>query len=225
MVSLLTAKGLTKRYRKAGIDIDVLRGASLCVDEGEAIAIVGASGAGKSTLLHILGTLDTPDAGDVLYRGQSLFAMNASALAAFRNRELGFVFQFHHLLPEFTALENAMMPGLIGGLARDIATAKATANLERVGLADRLHHRPSELSGGEQQRVALARAIMMDPPLLLADEVTGNLDAATGEAIHDLLFSINRERGTTLIVVTHSQVLAERMPRRLRLVDGELRGL
>ena len=217
---LLEARALNKRYRKGGAVIDVLRGASLVIRKGEVVSIIGASGAGKSTLLHTLGTLDLPDSGTIHYDGRDLTALSPSELADFRNRELGFVFQFHHLLPEFSALENVMMPALIRRQSRDEARERAMRALTDVGLAARVEHRPGELSGGEQQRVALARALVLDPPLLLADEVTGNLDEKTGEEIHELLFRLNATRGITLIVVTHNRGLADRMSRRLVLHDG-----
>jgi lipoprotein-releasing system ATP-binding protein len=184
------------------------------------VAVVGASGVGKSTFLQILGTLDLPTSGSIKFDGEELTQMSAARLAEFRNRRIGFVFQFHHLLPEFTALENVMMPALIQRMP--IATAKKQAGdiLARVGLSHRLTHRPSELSGGEQQRVALARAMVLEPSLLLADEPTGNLDRTTGEAIHQLFLELNKERGSTLLVVTHNPELARLMPRRLRMVDG-----
>lgn len=217
---LLEARALSKRYRKGGAVIDVLRDASLIIRRGELVSIIGASGAGKSTLLHTLGTLDQPDKGSVLYNGQNLTEMTSTQLAEFRNRELGFVFQFHHLLPEFSALENVMMPALIRRTPKAEAREMAMKALTEVGLAARVEHRPGELSGGEQQRVALARALVLNPPLLLADEVTGNLDERTGEEIHELLFRLNQSRGVTLIVVTHNRGLADRMPRRLILQNG-----
>ncbi len=223
MAELLTVRGLAKAYEKGGATIQVLAGADFTVAEGEMVSVVGASGAGKSTLLHLLGTLDAPDSGDILYRGHSLTEMEPAQLADFRNRELGFVFQFHHLLPEFSALENVMMPALIRRLPKTDAAARAKQALAGVGLAHRVSHKPGELSGGEQQRVALARALVLDPPLLLADEVTGNLDERTGEEIHELLFSLNNERKVTMIVVTHNRSLADRMPRRLELVSGTIK--
>src|SRR5262249_23003814 len=186
------------------------------------LAVLGSSGVGKSTFLHVLGTLDTPTAGAILYDGSEVTRMTAAGLADFRNRTIGFVFQFHHLLPEFTAEENCAMPALIAGVPRAEALLRATRLLERVGLGRRLTHRPGELSGGEQQRVALARALIMDPRVLLADEPTGNLDTHTGEEIHRLLVELNRERGMTMLVVTHNTDLASRMPRRVRMVDGLL---
>jgi lipoprotein-releasing system ATP-binding protein len=223
MAELLAVKDLSKAYEKGGARINVLARTSFSIAAGEMVSVIGASGAGKSTLLHLLGTLDAPDAGEIIYRGQSLAHMTSSALADFRNLELGFVFQFHHLLPEFTALENAMMPALIRRMPRADAERRAEKVLREVGLAARMSHKPGELSGGEQQRVALARALVLDPPLLLADEVTGNLDDRTGEEIHELLFNLNRDRGVTMIVVTHNRGLADRMPRRLELAGGTVR--
>ena len=217
---LLEIHDLYKAYRKGDATIHVLSGASFYIEAGAMVSVIGASGAGKSTLLHMLGTLDTPDKGEVSYRGKPLFGLTSAELADFRNRELGFVFQFHHLLPEFSALENVMMPALIRRIPARDATQQATQALKDVGLSHRLSHRPGELSGGEQQRVALARALVLNPPLLLADEVTGNLDERTGEEIHELLFELNRQRNVTLIVVTHNRSLADRMPRRLLLEDG-----
>ena len=211
---------LHKSYRKGEALIHVLDGASFRVARGEMVSVVGKSGAGKSTLLHLLGTLDHPDAGEIHIDGKNLGGMSSAELADFRNHQLGFVFQFHHLLPEFTAVENVAMPAVIRRMPRAEAHERARKALHDVGLGHRLDHKPGELSGGEQQRVALARALVLDPPLLLADEVTGNLDARTGEEIHTLLFDLNRSRGITLIVVTHNASLADRMPRRLVLEDG-----
>ncbi len=217
---LLEVSDLHKSYEKGAAIVDVLRGASFSVERGDMVSVIGKSGAGKSTLLHLLGTLDAPDQGTIRYDGQDLSELSTAALADFRNNELGFVFQFHHLLPEFSALENVMMPALIRRAPRAGAERAARKVLDEVGLSHRITHRPGELSGGEQQRVALARALVLDPPLLLADEVTGNLDERTGEGIHGLLFDINDERGITLIVVTHNLSLADRLPRRLELDDG-----
>jgi lipoprotein-releasing system ATP-binding protein len=217
---LLEARGLHKSYWLGEKEIHVLRGASFALGPGEMASLVGPSGVGKSTFLHVVGTLDPPTGGCVLYHGQDAFQMGEEQLARFRNRNVGFVFQFHYLLPEFTALQNTAMPGLISRLARDEAEASARQMLELVGLAHRLDHRPGELSGGEQQRVALARALVLKPRLLLADEPTGNLDEATGEGIHQLLVELNQRLGIAAIVVTHNPRLAERMPRRLRLHEG-----
>lgn len=186
------------------------------------MAIEGASGAGKSTLLHILGTLDRPTEGKVFFQGEDLFSRSPVELAEMRNRNVGFVFQFHHLLPEFSALENTMMPGLIQGMSLRGAGKEAEKILVQLGLEDRLHHKPGQLSGGEQQRVAVARALMLKPRVILADEPTGNLDTQTGEEVHKLLVQINREEGITIIIVTHNPILAARMKRRVRLVDGKL---
>ncbi len=217
---LLDARGLHKSYWLGEKEIHVLRGASFSLRAGEMASLVGPSGVGKSTFLHVVGTLDPPTAGNVLYDGQDAFEMGEEQLARFRNRNVGFVFQFHYLLPEFTALQNTAMPGLISRLSRDEAEGVAREMLELVGLSHRLDHRPGELSGGEQQRVALARALVLKPRLLLADEPTGNLDEATGEGIHQLLLDLNRRLGIAAIVVTHNPRLAERMPRRLRLHEG-----
>jgi lipoprotein-releasing system ATP-binding protein len=220
--ALVLIEGLTKSFQHMGRTLDVLRGIDLNIYAGQIVAIVGPSGAGKSTLLHCVGTLDLPSTGRIRLGKEELTTMSSSRLAAVRNRDIGFVFQFHHLLPEFTALENVMMPGLIQGRPKREMEKRAMALLEEVGLDKRATHRPGELSGGEQQRVAVARALALDPKLLLADEPTGNLDTATSDAIHDLFFQINREHGTTLIVVTHNPAFAERMPRVVRMVDGRV---
>jgi lipoprotein-releasing system ATP-binding protein len=211
---------LAKSYEHGGKALPILWDIDLTLQPGEMVAVVGVSGVGKSTFLQILGTLDLPTAGSIKFDGEELTRMSPSRLAEFRNRRIGFVFQFHHLLPDFTALENVMMPALIQRMTADQARRKARDILGRVGLAHRLTHRPGELSGGEQQRVALARAMVLEPSLLLADEPTGNLDRSTGEAIHQLFLELNRERGSTLLVVTHNPDLAVLMPRRLRMVDG-----
>ncbi len=212
--------GLCKEYLHGGIRLTVLRDVDLALAPGDMVAVVGASGVGKSTFLQILGTLDLPTSGTIRFDGEDLTQMGAARLSEFRNRHIGFVFQFHHLLPEFTAVENVMMPCLIQRMPRAVARRKATDILSRVGLAKRLTHKPSELSGGEQQRVALARAMVLEPALLLADEPTGNLDRKTGEDIHTLFVELNRERGSTLLIVTHNPDLAAMMPRCLRMEDG-----
>jgi lipoprotein-releasing system ATP-binding protein len=216
----IEVRKLGKAYIHNGQALPVLWDVDLSLAPGDMVACVGASGVGKSTFLQILGTLDLPTAGSIKFDGEELTTMSAGRLAEFRNRRIGFVFQFHHLLPEFTALENVMMPALIQRMSVAQAKLKARDILGRVGLSHRLTHRPSELSGGEQQRVALARAMVLEPSLLLADEPTGNLDRATGEAIHQLFLDLNRERGSTLLVVTHNPDLARLMPRRLRMIDG-----
>jgi len=219
---LVLLKDVKKTFDHLGRPLDVLKGIDLELHRGELAAIVGPSGAGKSTLLHCIGTLDLPTMGRIEIGGQDVTKLPAARLSALRNRTIGFVFQFHHLLPEFTALENVQMPGLINGRSRSESAPRARQLLGEVGLAQRATHRPGELSGGEQQRVALARALFMDPPILLADEPTGNLDSATSEAIHELFLKVNRERGTTIVVVTHNVNFAESMPRIIRLRDGRV---
>ena len=222
MSDLLSVEGVSKSFRTGEGTIEVLRGAELCVREGERVAIVGQSGVGKSTLLHILGAIDHPSSGSVRFRGEDVFAKPSDELARFRNTSLGFVFQFHHLLPEFSALENVMMPGLLRGAEPARMRERAAAMLDEVGLAERLHHPIGKLSGGERQRVAVARALVLDPPLVLADEPTGNLDPATGDRVSDLLLRMNETRGTALVVVTHNESLARRLGRIATLVDGRL---
>jgi len=222
---LLEVAGLCKSFPTGEGAVDVLRGVDLVLGEGERLAVLGESGVGKSTLLHILGTLDRPSAGSVRFRGEDAFAKPAAELARFRNRSLGFVFQFHHLLPEFDAVENAMMPGLLRGIPFDEMRRRSRAILEEVGLGHRLTHKVGKLSGGERQRVAVARAVVLNPPLLLADEPTGNLDPTTGARIEDLLLEMNRSRGTALVVVTHNERLAAKLGRRAVLVDGKLEAL
>jgi len=220
--ALVIIEDLKKSFQHMGRTLEVLKGIDLNIYAGQILAIVGQSGAGKSTLLHCMGTLDLPSSGRIRLGGEELTTMSGSRLAAVRNRDIGFVFQFHHLLPEFTALENVMVPGLIQGRSRREMQKRAEALLEEVGLSNRASHRPGELSGGEQQRVAVARALALDPKLVLADEPTGNLDSATSDAIHDLFFQINREHGTTIIVVTHNPAFAESMPRVVRMRDGRV---
>ncbi len=221
---LIQVQNLYKSFGNGAKRVDVLRGIDLTFYQGERVAIVGASGVGKTTLLHILGTLDRPTSGKVLYGGRDVFILNEKELAFFRNREIGFVFQFHHLLPEFNALENTMMPCLIYGMAKKEASARAEEILTLVGLKDRLSHKPGELSGGEQQRVAVARALVLEPKILLADEPTGNLDSKTGEAVFSLLQELNRIKNVTLIMVTHNPNLASQMPRQILLLDGKATG-
>ena len=213
---------VTKVYELAKRRIEVLDAVDSTVFAGDVVAVVGPSGSGKSTLLALLGLLDQPTAGRVLYDGADLRTAREDVIEEFRNRHVGFVFQFHHLLPEFTALENVMMPAIIAGHSMSEARERARDLLERVGLEERMDHAPGEISGGEQQRVALARALVMRPRLVLADEPTGNLDPETGDAIHDLLLELNRELGTTLIVATHNLALARRLPRCLRIEGGSL---
>ncbi len=220
---MIKVSKLNKTFIKDGKRIEVLKDMDLDVQRGESLSIVGASGAGKSTLIHILGTLDHPTSGEVIIGGSNVFRWGSEKLAGFRNRMIGFVFQFHHLLPEFSSLENTMMPALIGGMAGRKAKEKAETVLREVGLGDRLAHKPGELSGGEQQRVAVARALVMEPEIILADEPTGNLDTETGGKIEDMLISLNRERGITLVVVTHNASLAQRMSRSIGLQDGKIR--
>ncbi len=215
-------EGLAKTYLVGGKRLDVLQGLDLEIAAGELVAITGPSGAGKSTFLHLVGTLDAPTRGHVLFDGEDVFSRGEEELAGVRNATIGFVFQSHHLLPEFTALENAMMPALIRRVPRAEARRLAEEMLGLVGLAERLEHRPGELSGGEQQRVALARALCLKPRLLLADEPTGNLDPQTAEGIHALLVDLNARLGITALVVTHNERLAAALPRRLRLEQGQL---
>lgn len=220
--SLVLARGLKKSFISSGSQIDILNAVDLTLDAGETVAIVGASGIGKSTLLQILGTLDQPDSGNLWFQGKNIFKLNPFQLASFRNSSIGFVFQFHHLLPEFTALENAMMPGLIKGLSKSISRSLAERILVRVGLKSRLQQQVTKLSGGEQQRVALARALVLKPALLLADEPTGNLDQKNSEQVHELLMELNRELNMTMVVVTHNMKLASYMDRRVTIMDGKL---
>jgi lipoprotein-releasing system ATP-binding protein len=218
----IEARGLVKEFVDGPRTVRVLKGIDLDVAPGETVAIVGESGVGKSTLLHLLGGLERPSSGSVKVAGFDLSTRSERDIARFRNKQVGFVFQFHHLLPDFTALENVMMPCLIGGTSPAEATERAQDLLERVGLKERLTHRPGELSGGEQQRVAVARAVVLRPAVVLADEPTGNLDPHTGDEVERLLLDLNREAGITCIVVTHNDRLAAAMDRTLRLIEGGL---
>ena len=216
----LVLDGVVRTFRQAGSSLNVLRGVDLSVSRGEMVALVGPSGAGKSTLLQIAGLLEAPDGGDVIVGGRSSRAMNERARTELRRTALGFVYQFHHLLPEFSAAENIMLPQMIAGATRGAARKRAGELLASVGLSERTGHRPARLSGGEQQRVAIARALLLGPGLVLADEPTGNLDPRTADEVMSLLLELNREQGATLVVVTHSMELARRFPRIMRVVDG-----
>jgi len=214
--------GLWKVFETVGGRVEALKGIDLNISDGETLAVVGVSGSGKSTLLHILGTLERPSEGEVTYSGQNIFNQSDREIASFRNSEIGFVFQFHYLLPEFSALENVMMPCLIKGMTPDLAREMSAEILKKVGLEQRLEHRPGELSGGEQQRVAIARAVVLKPKVILADEPTGNLDLDTGNSILDLFLMLNGEYGITSVLVTHNMGIANRLKRRIRLTDGKI---
>ncbi len=222
MSNLLSIRDLYKSFIEGGREISVLRGANLDVETGERLAIIGESGVGKSTLLHILGTLDRPTRGGIFYFGKELPMDDEAALSAFRNREIGFIFQFHYLLPDFSALENVMLPALIQGQNAEQARDGAEKLLESVGLKDRMVHRPGKLSGGEQQRVAVARSVILEPKLILADEPTGSLDFRIGEEVQELLFQLNEERRVALIVATHNREFARKIGRQMELRDGQL---
>jgi lipoprotein-releasing system ATP-binding protein len=222
--ALVQVSRMSKEFVIGSQVLSVLKDVDLSLGVGEMVTIIGASGAGKSTLLHCLGTLDLPTSGSILFDGVDVVALSPPELARFRNRTIGFVFQFHHLLPEFSAVENVMMPALVARMSMREAREKAEAMLESVRMSHRLKHRPGELSGGEQQRVAIARALVMQPKLLLADEPTGNLDTRTSEQIHELLFQLNSQHRITMLVVTHNMDLARQMPRKIRMADGRLIG-
>lgn len=220
--NFIEIQDLHRKFHNVHTPIEILKAVNLTIKDGETLSVVGASGIGKSTLLHILGTLDRPDKGKVLFHGEDVFLFDSAKLAKFRNEFIGFMFQFHHLLPEFTALENVMMPALIKGNTTQDATEVAEKILVRVGLKDRLYHRVGKLSGGEQQRVALARALVLKPRILLADEPTGNLDRRNSDQVHDLLLSLNQEFSMTMVVVTHNMQLASYMSRCVTIVDGQV---
>jgi lipoprotein-releasing system ATP-binding protein len=219
---MILLKNLSKTFFKDGNKIEVLRGLNLEIKKGESLAILGVSGAGKSTLIHILGTLDHPTSGNISINGMNVFEWDENKMARFRNSNIGFVFQFNNLLPEFDALENTMMPALISGMPKKLAAQKAYSLLEELGLEKRTRHKPGELSGGEQQRVAIARALVMEPEILLADEPTGNLDTETGKKIEDILVNLNATKKITLVIVTHNKLLSERMSGKIGLRDGKI---
>jgi lipoprotein-releasing system ATP-binding protein len=233
MKTVIEAQALQKSFMTEAGELHVLKGIDLSINPGEMVGIVGASGVGKSTLLHILGALDKPTSGQVFFDGRDIFSLNGNVLSSFRNRMIGFVFQFHHLLPEFTALENVMMPGLIGISSHDQYSQRLTYQevreraeliLSEMGLSERQIHRPGELSGGEQQRVAVARALILEPKVILADEPTGNLDSATGEELFQIFVRLNREKGITFVIVTHNESLSSQCHRILKMVDGRVSG-
>ena len=220
MKSLVEAANIQKSFYPPAGELKILKGVDLSIGAGEVLAIVGASGVGKSTFLHVLGTLDRPTSGNVFYDGKDVFTMDNTSLASFRNRTIGFVFQFHHLLPEFTALENVMIPGMISSAHPAELKSRAEELLNELGVLERKDHRPGELSGGEQQRVAVARALILNPKVVLADEPTGNLDTATGDDLFTLLLRLNKDKGITFVLVTHNESLAKRCHRVLKMVDG-----
>lgn len=220
MANLIEAIQVHKSFKTEAGELNILRGINLTIAEGEMLGIIGASGAGKSTLLHILGALDKPSSGKVLFQGKDVFSMDETLLAEFRNSSIGFVFQFHHLLPEFNSIENVMLPGLISNRPYGETEKRAKQILEELGLSKRLKHRPGELSGGEQQRVAVARALLQNPKIVLADEPTGNLDTSTGNSLFDLFIELNRKNRTTFVIVTHNKTLSDNCHRVLEMADG-----
>lgn len=222
MASLIEARDIKKSFFTPAGELKILKGVDLSVAQGEVIGIVGASGVGKSTFLYVLGTLDRPTSGQILYEDTDVFSMDNGSLASFRNKTIGFVFQFHHLLPEFSALENVMMPGLIASGESAEIRSRAETLLSELGVYERKDHRPGALSGGEQQRVAVARSLILNPKMVLADEPTGNLDSATGGELFELLLRLNSERGITFVIVTHNEALSKRCNRVMRMVDGRL---
>jgi len=221
MSEILRAVDLHKSYFSGPVELPVLKGINIAIEAGEIISVIGASGVGKSTLLHLLGALDRPTDGIVYYEDQDIFGFTDRKLARFRNDEVGFIFQFHHLMPEFSAVENVMMPALIAGKKKEQSRELAMELLRKVGLGGREKHRPGELSGGEQQRVAVARSLVNDPKVILADEPTGNLDENTSEEVHDLIWELNERTNQTFIIATHNQNLAQRSDRIIRLADGQ----
>ena len=221
-MALLEAKGISKVYKDSEIPVEVLKELDISLDAGEMVGVLGASGSGKSTMLHILGGLDRPSSGNVVFDGIDIGKLSSDELARYRNKSVGFVFQFYHLLSEFTALENAMLPGLIAGRSRRDAKKDAEIALEEMGLSDRLDHRPAMMSGGEQQRVALARAAVLRPPMILADEPTGNLDRDSGDRVWQYLMNLNKNHGVAMIVVTHNSELSSEMPKTYKLDGGAL---
>ncbi len=221
-MSLIEVHSLKKTFFTEAGPLEVLKGIDLTVEKGEVLAITGASGVGKSTLLHILGTLDRPSEGSIYFEGKNVFDLNHKEIDRFRNQKVGFVFQFHHLLPEFTAFENVVMPALIGGVSMENIRLRAEGLLTELGLEGRFHHRPGELSGGEQQRVAVARALIMSPVVVLADEPTGNLDTRTGDKLFKTLLYLNESQGITFIIVTHNESLAQQCHRVVHMVDGRI---
>jgi lipoprotein-releasing system ATP-binding protein len=220
MANLIEAIQVHKSFKTEAGELNILRGINLTIAEGEMLGIIGASGAGKSTLLHILGALDKPSSGKILFQGKDVFSMDDALLAEFRNSSIGFVFQFHHLLPEFNSIENVMLPGLISNRPYGETEKRAKQILEELGLSKRLKHRPGELSGGEQQRVAVARALLQNPKIVLADEPTGNLDTSTGNSLFDLFIELNRKSRTTFVIVTHNKTLSDNCHRVLEMADG-----